>query len=93
VKEQQDTTTVQPIEVPPSPVSAAPVEPEFIRLPKGSARCPYTGLTRSYLNSLILGDKPPVKSICLRKLGAARGCRLIVWESLRDYLHSQSQGA
>ena len=67
--------------------------PEFIRLPKGG-QCPHTGLSRSKLNQLILpceqNDwKPPVKSACLRKRGAAKGTRLIVLQSLLDYLYSQ----
>ena len=70
--------------------------PEFIRLPKGGL-CPITGLSRSKLNELILpcdqnDFKPPVKSVCLRKRGAATGTRLIVLDSLLDYLYSQAEG-
>ena len=69
--------------------------PEFIRLPRGGTRDPITGLSRSALNSLILpsngnGFKPPVKSVCLRKHGAARGIRLIVLKSLLAYIHGQA---
>jgi len=68
-------------------------KPEWIRLPKTGVLCPHSGLSRSKLNELVLpcvanGFKPPVKSICLRKRGAARGCRLISLDSLMNYLSS-----
>jgi hypothetical protein len=66
--------------------------PEFTRLPRTGERCPISGLSRSALNALILGPNPPVKSICLRRRGAARGVRLIVTASLLEYLRSQIQG-
>ena len=74
---------------------AALARPEFIRLPKGGL-CPYTGLSRSKLNQLILPCeqnefKPPVKSVCLRQRGAIKGTRLIVLDSLLDYLYSQME--
>lgn len=68
-----------------------PDRPEFLRLPRAGTRCPLTGLSRSALNELILGSNPPVASVCLRKKGALRGCRLIVTESLLGYLHRQIQ--
>lgn len=71
--------------------------PEFIRLPKGGGQCPYTGLTRSKLNQLILpaywdDGMPPVKSILLRPDGCQRGARLINYQSLIDYLYSKMEG-
>lgn len=68
-------------------------KPEFIRLPKTGERCPYTGLSRTELNGLVLEDKktgkrPPVASVSLRKRGAVRGTRLINFDSLIGYLHS-----
>ena len=70
--------------------------PEFIRLPKGGL-CPFTGLSRSKLNQLILpceqnDHKPPVKSVCLRQRGATKGTRLVAFDSLLKYLHSQTEG-
>ena len=67
--------------------------PEFIRLPKVGQRCPLTGLSRTGLNELILpcsanNFRPPVRSVCLRKRGAATGTRLISTDSLLEYLHS-----
>ena len=68
-------------------------KPEFIRLPKPGRRCPWTGLSRSGLNNLILptaanGYRPPVVSKSLRKRGALRGTRLISYDSLMSHLKS-----
>lgn len=68
--------------------------PEFIRLPRTRQRCPYTGLSRSGLNNLIMpckanGGFPPVESVSDRKRGALRGPRLIVFASLMEYLGSK----
>lgn len=79
----------------PSPTTQTPKvttdEPIFIRLPKSGEHCPRTGLTRSKLNQLILPTernrfRPPVKSKSVREHGQKRGIRLILWESLRDFL-------
>ena len=69
------------------------VKPEFSRLPPSGTRCPHTGLSRSKLNQLVLpckenGFKPPVESKVLRNKGTIRGTRLIVFNSLINYLHS-----
>ena len=66
-------------------------EPLYIRLPKAGQRCPRTGMTRSALNELILPSErnaynPPVESKCLRKREGGKGTRLIVWQSLKEYL-------
>ena len=69
-----------------------PLVPVTIRLPKSGTACPYTGLRRSMLNSLILPTaannyQPPVRSVVVKShRGATRGVRLIVTESLREYL-------
>ena len=73
--------------------SVAGVTPEFIRLPKPSTLCPFSGLTRSTMNALVLPGAnneftPPVKSKVLRRSGNLRGVRLIVYASLMGYLHS-----
>lgn len=78
------------------PVKAGDTEikqPEFIRLPNPGQRCELTGLTRSSLNELVLPTernayKPPVRSVSLRRRGSRRGIRLIVAQSLLDYLYS-----
>ena len=71
--------TASPVAVPVS--TAKPVLPEWGRLPKSGTLCPWTGLTRSKLNELILpcpanDQKPPVRSICLRQRGKIKGVRL-----------------
>ncbi len=48
-------------------------------------------MTRSALNELILPSErnqyfPPVESKSLRRREGGKGTRLIVWESLKDYL-------
>ena len=67
--------------------------PEFIRIPK-SGPCPYTGLCRSTMYGLLTpteenGYSPPVKSVSLRKRGQIKGTRLVVYQSLIDYLYGQ----
>ena len=84
--------TTAPVAAPASAAST-PSEREFIRLPK-SGQCPITGLTRSKLYDLISpnednGFKPPVKSVSLRKPGQIKGTRLIVLQSLLDYLYRE----
>lgn len=73
------------------------IKPEFIRLPKSGSLCPWTGLSRSKMNELVLPSaandyKPAVGSKVLRKRGQIRGCRLIVFDSLIEFLHSQTGG-
>lgn len=78
--------THQKILTPPSGVTRVELLPEFVRLPRSGDREYYTGLSRSALYQLILGERPAVKSICLRKRGAKRGTRLIVLHSLLAHL-------
>ena len=72
------------------------VEPEFIRLPRYGERDPVFGLSRGYLNTLVLpsnanGFKPPVKSCVLRKRGARTGVRLVDLNSLRNYIRRHEE--
>ena len=60
--------------------------PVYIRLPKSGTACPYSSLSRSTLNTLILGPHAPVRSVSLRKRYAVRGVRLIHLQSLLEYL-------
>jgi hypothetical protein len=67
--------------------------PEFCRLPPPGQRCPLTGMSRSALNELILpseknGFKPPVRSFCLRQKGAAKGIRLVDYQSLAAHIRT-----
>jgi len=71
---------------------------EFIRLPKSGSKCPYTGLSRTSLNWLILpnsdnGFNAPVRSVVFRKQGRSRGIRLIDFDSLCKYLNSTTPGS
>ena len=85
--------TIEPPVIP--PVAAVSIRPEFIRLPKSGTMCPYSGLSRSTLNSLILGCaangyKPSVRSHVLRQHGRLKGVRLIDFESLCSYIRGQT---
>jgi len=80
-----------------SPVVTGAITPEFIRLPKPGRTCPYTGMTRSSLNELILptprnNHKPPVRSFCLRHNGSATGVRLIGYKSLIQFILKHAEG-
>jgi len=70
--------------------------PIWIRLPKSGEQCPYTGLSRSALNELILPSllqpQPPVASISLKKPHEVRGVRLIRLEALLNYLDNMQKG-
>lgn len=68
-------------------------DPVFIRLPKTGTLCPYSALTRSKLNELILpcpanNFAPPVRSVVVCRNGKTRGVRLISFRSLMDYLNA-----
>ena len=90
------TTLNTPDGNPGSPGGLTPITPYYLRLPQAGFHCPWTGLSRSKLNQLILpcaenSHAPPVKSLCLKKRGALRGTRLIVFESLMDHLEQQAE--
>ena len=93
--EKREATTA-PITVPPPRVVTATIEPEFLRLPKPGMLCPYTGLSRSAINELILPTernnfKPPVRSFCLRQRGAKTGIRLVAFGSLCEYIRQHEE--
>src|SRR4051812_18417915 len=72
--------------------------PEFIRLPKSGTADPWTSLSRSTLNLLVLpckenGHRPPVRSCTLRKRGNTKGVRLIDFQSLLDHINSTVEPA
>jgi hypothetical protein len=71
---------------------------EFLRLPKSKERDPLFGLSRSFLNQLILsceenGHRPPVLSHVLRRRGSQRGIRLINVDSLRRHIKEREEPA
>jgi hypothetical protein len=80
--------TTNPLSV----AAALNVPPEFMRLPRASQRDPVFGLSRSFINELILpcpenDHRPPVRSVVLRRRGARTGVRLVDIDSLRAYLN------
>jgi hypothetical protein len=72
--------------------------PEFIRLPKPGTSDPWTSLSRSTLNVLVLpyrdnGFKPTVRSFALRRRGNQRGVRLVDLQILIDYINAHVEPA
>jgi hypothetical protein len=86
-------TTTAAIEIPPTPsIEAHP--PEWLRLPKQGQLCPWTNLSRGFLNSLILPQPvnnfcPPVKSYAIRQPGSRFGVRLISYAALKLFIESR----
>lgn len=64
--------------------AAALAEAVFLRLPSPPGRCPISGLCRSSLVMML--DDGRIKGVTIRKAGAQRGIRLILKQSLLDYL-------
>jgi hypothetical protein len=63
---------------------AAPIEFEFLPMPGPGQVCPYSGLRRGALYAL--WREGLIETISLRRKGRSRGRRLIVAESLKNYL-------
>lgn len=85
-------TTAGVVEIPPH-VVIKPADLEFIRMPPSGQRCPLTGLSRGALATLIYplqcnDFKPPVRSFVLRQRGSRTGCRIIDYQSLRQWILS-----
>jgi len=90
-KKTKNGLTTEPVQIPATDFEFAVRYPEFIRLPKPGQLCPFTALSRSFLNSLILPCRanqfrPKVKSFCLRQRGAKTGVRLVSYQSLREFI-------
>jgi hypothetical protein len=66
--------------------------PRYFRLPKSGKRCPHSGLSRSTLNSLILGHQPRVKSFVVRGAKGGGGVRLICGLSFVWYMRQCLSG-
>jgi hypothetical protein len=94
-KTQFKNLTSAPVQIPEHPTDA--MRPgEFVRLPKVGKTCPYSGLSRSFLNGLILPMKsnrftPPVRSFVIRKNGSKTGVRLISWLSLKKFIEAHAE--
>ena len=78
-------------EISPPASGATTPHPEFIRLPKPGKRCYWTGLTRSAMNELVLGENPKVASMVLTRGGADRGVRLVHLRALLLHLFSEME--
>ena len=63
--------------------------PEWIRVPKVGTVCQHSGLSRSYLHSLIKDGQ--VESVSLRKRGSKFGVRLVSYDSLMAYIRSTGE--
>jgi len=67
-----------------APVTPGGIEAEFTPLPSPGQVEPYSGLRRGMLYQLLRAGH--IQSVSLRQPGKARGRRLIVLSTLRDYL-------
>jgi len=74
----------------PSTAEASSHRVEFFRLPAPGKRDPHFGLSRGwYYKVSALGE---IKMIAVRQRGALRGVRLVVYDSVADYIRrSMSQ--
>ncbi len=77
---------------------SSPNQPDWIRLPRAGERCPYSNLSRSTLNNLILPCKanrnqPPVRSAVVGQRGAKRGVRLVDRRSLMAHIEAGQEPA
>lgn len=62
---------------------------EFFRLPQPGKRDPYFGLSRGwYYKAAALGD---IRMVAVRQRGAVRGVRLVVYDSVADFIRRESQ--
>ena len=59
-------------------------ESEYLPLPRPCERCRFSSLSRTGLVELL--DSGAIKGVTIRKPGATRGKRLIVKQSLADFL-------
>ena len=71
------------VQIPPQN-DAAQHRVEFFRLPQPGKRDPYFGLSRAwYYKAAALGE---IRMIAVRQRGALRGVRLVVYDSVADYI-------
>ena len=82
-------STVEPIRAADNTQLPLGFRPEFIRLPKPSTLCPWTGLSRTKMWELL--ETSNIKTVCLRRPGAAKGARLVHLQSLLDYLYENAE--
>jgi hypothetical protein len=58
---------------------------EFLSLPRPRERCRFSNLSRTTLCELL--GRGAIRGVTIRRPGAVRGKRLIIKQSLADYLH------
>jgi len=64
---------------------------EFFRLPQPGKRDPHFGLSRAwYYKAATIGE---IRMIAVRQRGALRGVRLVVYDSVADYIRRAGQEA
>ncbi|MEO7797251.1 MAG: hypothetical protein ABIY47_05950 [Opitutaceae bacterium] len=62
---------------------------EFFRLPQPGKRDPYFGLSRAwYYKAATLGE---IRMVAVRQRNALRGVRLVVYDSVADYIRRSAQ--
>jgi hypothetical protein len=66
-------------------------EAEFLSLPRPRERCRFSTLSRTTLVELL--DRGEIQGVTIRRPGATRGKRLIVKQSLADYLYGLAKKA
>ena len=70
---------------------ATPHHVEFFRLPQPGKRDPHFGLSRAwYYKAATLGE---IRMIAVRQRGALRGVRLVVYDSVADYIRRAGEEA
>lgn len=70
---------------------AAPHRVEVFRLPQPGKRDPHFGLSRAwYYKAATLGE---IRMIAVRQRGALRGVRLVVYDSVADYIRRAGEEA
>jgi hypothetical protein len=75
----------------PTPADAATHRVEFFRLPTPGKRDPFFGLSRGwYYKAASLGE---IKMISVRQRNALRGIRLVVYDSVADYVRRAEKSA
>ena len=73
----------------PSIGAAASPRVEFFRLPAPGKRDPHFGLSRGwYYKASALGE---IKMVAVRQRGALRGVRLVVYDSVANYIRRAGQ--
>lgn len=65
--------------------AASIAEAEFLALPRPRERCRFSNLSRTTLCELL--ERGAIKGVTIRRPGATRGKRLIIKQSLADYLY------